>query len=430
MKKALMLIVAATMLAAPVFAEITISGEFEALWEHEFTETEATDSYDDDDENSAELDLGIAIGDFTTLSANILAEMNDGAEKVLSLDSWELTQDITGALGADGPITFELSVGDLSFEPKQYVTDYHEFGEFDCEGGDIDFIASVGLMDMVTIDLGIFPSTYKSDNFDFGVTAYGVFGPASIGVSFTREYTTPVTAVAAQDAFTETWTQGAVTYTHTFDAIEEVDAVTGGVATDMELNALLDFAPLEVAAQLQVMNLEDDTDEDMQVMLAATFTSEFGLEATLEYFLTEMFTDLDMDLRIAADFTTGPVTFDVNFDVYQLMESNKVITTDDKDTPADTSDDVNYDVDARLLALGAGVSFAATDVIELHVNFDINNLTEASDSIEFNVGSDLTIGAMSYSVDYTLATGNDGTYDDNFYGDTDHTISVLAKVSF
>ena len=391
MKKAFMLVAAIAMLAAPVFAEITVSGEFEMLWSHEFTEDVAGQTYVDDNENSVELDLGVEVGEFTTVSMTFLAEPTVAdVTAAVSVDAWKISQDITGALGMDGAVDVTVATGNITFDAKQYVADFHEFGEYDTAGNSVDFMVTLGLMDMLTVELGLFPVSYAgpSDDFDFGVNVYGVFGPVSIAASFVKENDTAVASNVA-------------------DAIADGDPTKlVDVESAIEVNALIDLAPVTVAAQVQVYDLEDDAqDTDMQALLAAEWASDMGLTITGEYYATEMLSDLDMDFRFAAEYVMGAVTLDANYDVYQILEAT---------------------TNVRTMEVGAGVSFAASEVVELHVNFDITDMSEVADNMEVNVGSDLAIGAMSYSIDYTLATKAETVTEDGM----DHTVAVYAAVSF
>jgi len=390
MKKAFMLVAAIAMLAAPVFAEITVSGEFEMYWSHEFTEDEATQDYDNDNENSAELDLGVEVGDFTTVSMTLLTEPTVGdVQSAVAVDAWKISQDITGALGMDGAVDVTLATGDLTFDGKQYVGDFDEWGEFDTGANDVDFMVTLGLMDMITVELGLFPYSYAgpSDDFDFGINVYGVFGPVSIAASFVKE-----NAADAEDVI---WDDSGIVST-----------------TNMEINALIDLAPVTVGAQVQVYELEDDADmydTDIRTMLAAEWASDFGLTLTVEQYMYYMIADfdLDMDLDFAAEYTTGALTVDAYFDTEYILESN-------------TGTERNMEV-------GGGVSYDISDVVEAHLNVDIDNLSEVADNLEINPGFDLTIGAMSYSIDYTLATQAEVTGSED---GMDHTVSVYAAVSF
>ncbi len=390
MKKAFMLVAAIAMLAAPVFAEITVSGEFEMLWSHEFTEDVASETYTDDNENSVELDLGVEVGEFTTVSMTFKAEPTVAVPKAnVAVDAWKISQDITGALGMDGAVDVTVATGNITFDAKQYVADFHEFGEYDTDGNSVDFMVTLGLMDMLTVELGLYPVSYAgpSDDFDFGVNVYGVFGPVSIAASFVKE----------NDAAVAT----SVSKVKPGDSTKLVD-----VESAIEVNALIDLAPVTVAAQVQVYDLEDDAqDTDMQALLATEWASDMGLTITGEYYVTEMLSDMDMDFRFDAEYVMGAVTLDANYDVYQILEAT---------------------TNVRLMKVGAGVSYAASEVVELHVNYDITDMSEVADNMAVNVGSDLAIGAMSYSIDYTLATKAEVPGEDGM----DHTVAVYAAVSF
>jgi len=389
MKKAFMLVAAIAMLSAPVFAEITVSGDFEIYYEHEFSDDAAAETYEEDNGNSLSLDLGIMIGEYTTINTGLAVsyEETDTDAEYVMLDGWSVTQDITGALGVDGPVSLSVEMGDAGFDGKQYTDeldpvtdDDSDYATEDTNGGIVDFLVTIGLMDMITIELGILPATYADsvmvgEDHDvagtvaaanqFGFSVYGVFGPASLAAYF----------------------------------------VTSDGAQDMELNGLLDFAPVEVGFQLQIVEL--DTDADLESYLYATYTSDFGLEATVEFWGMTMISDMDIDLAVDAAYAieVGGATVDANWGLMNLLESG----TTEMD-----------------MEIGVGVSYPVSDVVELHANYDIESLLgDAAESMVINVGSDLTVGAMSYEINYEL-----GTADSDGGEDMTHTLSVYATVSF
>lgn len=413
MKKTFMLVAAIALLAAPVFAEITVSGQVEFVYEHELSDNEAYDTYEDDDANSISFDLGIEIGEFTTLNTALAADMeDDDGQSSVYLDGWSVTQDVTGALGVDGPITFSVEMGDVSFSGTQYTDEFDALTSFDDEdqiygedmdGGAVDFTFAIGIMDMVTVELGFFPATFAdsitnndSDGTDdtddtaddetatdvladqFGINIYGVFGPVSLA---------------------------------TYLVVSDGDM-------DMEINGLLDFAPVEVGFQLQIVEMEDDNalfyeDDgvtllglsamDMQSYVYVTYTSDFGLEATVEYFGYTMINNFDMEFAVDAEYeiAVGSATVDANWGAFDMLS----------------------DLD---MEIGVGVSYPVSDAVELHAGYDIVYLlTDIANSMEINIGSDLEIGAMSYSVDYTLET------EDSDNGDElQHTVAFYGAVSF
>jgi hypothetical protein len=76
------------------------------------------------------------------------------------------------------------------------------------------------------------------------------------------------------------------------------------------------------------------------------------------------------------------------------------------------------------LYVGLGVYYQMSEVVELHAEYDIEQLAEVADTMVFNVGSDLSIDSMTYEIDYTLDM-NEGGADA-----TTHTVSFLATASF
>jgi hypothetical protein len=378
------------MIAAPVFAEITVSGDVEMMYSYDLAGDDGMETFGDDAGNSVSLDLGIAIGEFTTLNATLDADAefydeqdsDNDSDPTVTLGGWSVTQDVTGALGLDGMVTFTAEMGDVSFSGMQYtdeldaLTDSDNDYGTDMDGSYFDYLLTFGLMDMITVEFGVFPLSYSSDALSgadgqFGVNVYGVFGPASVASYL---------------------------------------AINSGMV-DMAINGALDFSPVTAGFQFQIRDLEADIDADMESYVYVTYTSDFGLEATLEYYGYTMLTDMDMDLAADAAYTIAiaeGMTADADFGASNILEAD--------------GSELTFNA-------GVGVSYAMSTIVELHANFDCNNITnEAADNLELNVGTTLSIDSMTYSLDYTMDT--DGETDYLSSDDTIHQIMFLATASF
>ncbi len=189
MKKTFVILtIVLAILAAPVFAEVTASGEVNYQW------TFDADNYNEFiDTNDMVIDLGGTVGDYTSISAEFEAEYEDvdgvtsdgSGSRAVSMNSAEITQDITGALGLDAPVSVSVTFGLEDHDPKEYND--MAYGDFDLDGelnpGSI--MTKVSLSnDMFTLDA----SMYEDQK--FGVNAYGnVADMADVSVYYFKDFT-------------------------------------------------------------------------------------------------------------------------------------------------------------------------------------------------------------------------------------------------
>ncbi|OQY31630.1 MAG: hypothetical protein B6241_13455 [Spirochaetaceae bacterium 4572_59] len=197
MKKTFVILtIVLAMLAAPVFAEVTASGEVNYAWGFN------ADDYEENiDTNDMVINLGGTVGEYTSIAAEFEGE-NDlsgnvsagGNSYAVSMNTMEITQDVTGALGIDAGVSVALTVGIEDFDPKEYND--MAYGDFDLDGeinpGTVMTKVSLGFQDMVTVDAAVYEK-------GLGVNAYGnIADMADVSVYYMMDF-----AVTSWDKATE-----------------------------------------------------------------------------------------------------------------------------------------------------------------------------------------------------------------------------------
>lgn len=197
MKKTFVILtIVLAILAAPVFAEVTASGEvnFQFMTDFDDNYSEVVDS------NDLIINLGGTVGEYTSISAEFEAEFadtdgdltdglddGDATSRAVSMNAATVTQDITGALGIQAPVSLAVTFGIDGFSPEEYND--MAYGDFDKDGevdpGTIMTKFSIGIMDMVTIDAAYF------EEYKMGFNAYGTFADmVDVSVYFLKDFTT------------------------------------------------------------------------------------------------------------------------------------------------------------------------------------------------------------------------------------------------
>ena len=298
-KTILVLLVSFMVLAAPAFAEVTASGEVNYYWMFN-----ADDYAEAIDTNDVVLDLGATVGEYTSISAEfeaetdlsgpfvtdrellgydengdaVYGEKNGSADTPVNMNKVTLTQDITGALGINGPVSVAVTFGISDFDPVEYndltYWDFDRDGEMD--PGTIMTKASFGFAEGMNLDLVMYEdqaiganfygnfagmvdlSAYYLNNFTTGSWDYSDDVPADADDPYIFGANTAVAAMegltvgagfeyASWDTDTDTeyitHFGGSVVYTY--------DALTAGVgvwSSDSDSDAWGDFAEETVAA--------------------------------------------------------------------------------------------------------------------------------------------------------------------------------------
>jgi hypothetical protein len=296
MKKTIVLMtIVLAILAAPVFAEVTASGDVD------FRFGMNGDVYAEKNDNDVTLNLGATIGDFTSVTVEMSATNETGESDAVTLDQMVLTQDVTGALGVDAPVGVAMSFGVTDFMPKQYqaVAGYGDF-EYDDdmadpytynvigEAGTIMTKASISIVDMVTVDVAMYEPgvEFMSDAMQFGINAYGTFGMVDASVSYLKfademfsigvnAAAAPVDGLEVGAGFTQA-NDGTETYSaFGVSAAYTIDALTAGVAMKSIMSSV--DSPLEFGDVTNyAVNVNYMVTEELKAFAAAKITGDMS----------------------------------------------------------------------------------------------------------------------------------------------------------
>ncbi|MBF9018067.1 MULTISPECIES: hypothetical protein [unclassified Oceanispirochaeta] len=351
MKKTIVLLtIVLALVAAPVFAETGFTGSVEFKYGTDFSDF-ATDTG-----NDTKISLDGKVGEFSTISVGIEADENSNASATLMT----LSQDVTGALGVEGPVSFAYKMGKQTYQPADYsgVGGYEDAGRDakigqGYEADDTDFttnsmlgtVLTFGFADMIMIDAVVFPASYfekaadaangyfDADNFaEFAVNAYGTFGPAQVSVYYTMSN---LSYLADSDG----------------DAIDEAGDMIGA-----NLGLVIDALSVGVL-------WETDLEKDFQAATGVTGTKPMNTE-----------------IGIAAKYVIGSVTPGIAF---------KTAFYDGSDFAADSG-------------LGLNVTWAAAEMF--NVTAAVKNsfvFDDLGDTLGYEVGVDYTLDGVKYSIGYT-----------------------------
>lgn len=205
MKKTIVLLtIVLAIIAAPVFAETGFSGSVDYNFGTDF------DTYKDGTDNSTKISLDGKVGEFSTVSVGIEADDDSNASATIMT----LTQDVTGALGVEGPVSFSYTVGRQTYSPADYsgVAGYKDAGadatigkswSYDATDMEYDTDSMLGLVmvfgiaDMVNVDIAAYPGSFyevgkyteadglQDDTYpEFGINVYGTFGMVDASVYY------------------------------------------------------------------------------------------------------------------------------------------------------------------------------------------------------------------------------------------------------
>jgi hypothetical protein len=384
MKKTIVLLtIVLALIAAPVFAETGFAGSVEFKYGTDF------DGFATDTGNDTTISLDGSVGEFSSISVGIEADGDSAATATLMT----LSQDVTGALGIDGPVSFAYKMGKQTYSPADYsgVAGYEDAG-IDAKigqkwtgslaDGDTEFstdsrlgtVLTFGFADMIMLDAVVYPQSYfeEADSIwgvvdtytEFGVNLYGTFGPAQVSAYFVGSpYTNMIEDIADLDS----------------DAIDENGKMVGANA-GITVDALKIGIVWETKLNNDYVNagLEDET----------PMTTSIGA---------------------AAQYSIGPVTPGLAL---------KTGMTEDVDF--DFAADTGY---------GLNVTFAAAEALNLTAAiggaFDF-------DAVVYEVGVDYALDGITYALGYTKGSEFAG-YDAEFTNDDGDAVGnmyVKVKASF
>lgn len=103
------------LLVVPALAEPTFSGSFSYGFHYD-PEADDTKKIFEEGDHDASIDFTAAISEYTSLSAKMDGDSGGNVE----VDHMILSQDVTGALGVDGPLGFSYKVGKQNYAPPDY----------------------------------------------------------------------------------------------------------------------------------------------------------------------------------------------------------------------------------------------------------------------------------------------------------------------
>ncbi len=378
MKKTFVILtIVLAILAAPVFAEVTASGEVDFEWAFN-----ADDYAEKIDTNDMVLDLGGTVGDYTSISAEFEAEYEDtdgeladeSGDSVVYMNQATLTQDLTGALGIESPVSVAVTFGiaGLGGDPVNY-NEVAGYGDFASDGaldqGTLMTKVSLGI-DPVTVDL----SMYEGNN--FGAEVYGtIVEGADVSVYYFSEATAGWKALDVLTAYAEA--EGAPA--SVTDAIVAVEPTVFGINGAY---AVMDGLTVGVG-------FENASFEEIDALELSSVTS-YGLSVAYT-----------MDAL-----TVGAASNTTFFDVEDGPSFSETTTV---------SLNANY-----------AVSEMATVFAAMAMPLDAGD-ADMEDVIAYEAGAKLAIDNVSYTAGYTLSSDYEG-YAAGFMDGADRAGNFFMKV--
>ena len=389
MKRKFIIVVAVALLVAPVFAQVTVSGDFKAEIAYEFRDGKFGEKYQgkDNKDNDISFNIDGKVGDFTSIDIGITPD----AGKNIKLDEMSITQDLFKAFGLDLPVSLSYTFGNSNFEA---IRPFDEMDPIALPGGnELDLnlklgLADLGFVEMLNLSLGFVPKSYTNQSNDktggeFGAIVDGVFGPVTAAVSFM--YTQNGIAVPNLSAIPATTKKATVLIDGERKTVggasKAVDKTVENArkSTGIEVNFVADFLPLTVKEQFQIANLND--------------AHELGI---FLFNYTKVEYALDMGLTFGAKY---------------------VMSKTAKKSPV-----TQKVVSSLVNGSGVDIAYAITDMAQVDAKFEVTDFTKFVDSIKTGAGGHIKLDGAEYGLDYVFATVKDkkGT----------HTVKMYVKGSF
>ena len=418
MKKNIVLaMIVLAILVAPAFAEPAFHGEASYSLVYEQDKEKNADGTQDDKQwedldNNASVKFDAELDEFTTLSAEIKGDEG----KAVEVETMILSQDLTGFLGIEGPVSFSYKLGKQEWKPQDYglmkdpdahagllveaktkdIVDDNGFkkevvkvcpveGGLDFVVGDdsnmVGFVATIGIMDALNIDVAVYPTTYlneaKNDS-EFGVNVYGTFGSAKVSAYYTQS----VPYLFVED-------------TDDDDAKDDKGDMLGFNAEYAINDAFLVSALVEtrLADEITVENLDIDFPADATtfVALAGSYTMD-GLVVKLGADVSDLGADKIEGADKKAEDWNVVDALDVDLDVeYTLADLTLGFVTET--SLNDFAVDSNAKVTAKY-AIADATLFASAKMKQFK-DF------KAKDHLEYDLGASYAAGAVTFTGGYT-----------------------------
>ena len=401
MKKNVVLgLVVLALIASPLLADPVFSGSFT----YGFTFEKKSNLWEDTS-NSAKLDFGAKISDYTSLNAVVSADEGDPLE----VGTMVFSQDLTGALGIEGAVAISYKLGAQSYTPANYGIYKEPSAEVGVEVGDktdtrdvpsaggtyeetfvvvhpdganrgsdsteIGLITTLKFAELVNVDLAFYPTTYLNeidDDEEFAVNLYGNFGPSNLSVYYT-----------VSDTFAQVDSDG--------DLID-------GNGDFLGFNADVGFGDVLVS-----VNFERDMDAETQWFALAGKYTMGGLTAKLGYDVGGIGkddfdfvdgSDVDVDLAYAID------AFNIALDLNGSL--------DDFAAKSNVAVKMDYTM--------AAAKFFAKVKMGKFKDF------KSEDDLTYDLGLTYTVDTMAFSLGYTNGSDSQDIIDD------DHEKGIFAVV--
>ena len=342
MKKNIVLVmVVLALLVAPAFADPTFSGEFKYTMVYDLDDDAKTaDQPWEKVGSKASIAFGTDLDDFTSVTA----EMKADEDKEVKVQNLILSQDLTGVLGIEGPVTFSYKLGVQDYEVQNNAI----MGDADAKVGTMvvladdatadnprkgsdsklfGFVSTIGIMDVLNIDVVAYPETLLDDmknDEEFGVNVYGTFGPVALSAYYVKsvpfEYRNGDNDDDLDNKGDMAGFNSLVTFSDNFSASVLVEARLEDKGTDVEGSKAVEKTTTKagVAAAYTLgglttklgadvaklgaddFDLVDNLDVDLILGYALdTFNAGFELKTSLDDFAAESSAKVKFDYTIA-----------------------------------------------------------------------------------------------------------------------------------
>ena len=345
------------MLAAPVFAEITASGDADLRWGFN------ADSYSEYTDNDLDVNFGITVGEYSSVNVQLSAindlpevETADGSNNTVTLDNMTVSQDVTGALGLELPVTVAVKFGiaGVGDDPVNYAELSGYCMENDGVYSPDSLIGQVSLgMDAMTLRLSGWQDTVAAELFgnvaDVADVSVYYFMDGTAGMTDTL--TDVVTAMAGSEA---TYT-GVDSYVFGINGAASVmDGLTVGAEFEM-----VAFGDSTVTVGGTAYKISDALDVDSISM------SGFNVAYTMDA--------LTAGLSITNTYC--------DYDEYEMMENTSFGVT------------ATYGV-SEMISVFGGVNapFATPDGVDM------------ADALCYEAGASAAVDGVTYYAGYTLGS--------------------------